>query len=269
LSLLIAILLGIVEGLTEYLPVSSTGHLILVGQILGQTSEGAKAFDIVIQLGAILAVVVHYRRLLGARVVGLMRGDIEAVRLAGALAVAFAPAAAIGFVLHKMIKDHLFGPIPVAIALFVGGVLMIVVERVRASRKIEGLHGLSHVTPGRAFVIGLGQCFSLWPGASRSMCTILAGQATGLSTATATEFSFLLALPTLGAATVYEGFKDRHELASAVGGAQVWLGLIVSFLVAWGVIAVFIRYLQRRGLEPFGYYRIALAALVVLLVHRV
>jgi undecaprenyl-diphosphatase len=267
LSLLIAILLGIVEGLTEYLPVSSTGHLILVGQILGQTSEGAKAFDIVIQLGAILAVVVHYRRLLGARVVGLMRGDIEAVRLAGALAVAFAPAAAIGLVLHKMIKDHLFGPVPVAIALFVGGVLMIVVERVRASRKVEGLHGLQYVTPGRAFVIGIGQCFSLWPGASRSMCTILAGQATGLSTATAAEFSFLLALPTLGAATLYEGFKDRHELGSAVGGAQVWLGLIVSFFVAWGVIAVFIRYLQRRGLEPFGYYRIALAALVLWLVR--
>jgi undecaprenyl-diphosphatase len=263
LSLLVAILLGIVEGLTEYLPVSSTGHLILVSQILGQTSEGAKAFDIVIQLGAILAVVVHYRRLLAARVAGLMRGDIEALRLAGALAVAFAPAAAIGFVLHKTIKEHLFGPLPVAFALFAGGVLMIVVERMRRVRNIQGLHGLQHVTPGRAFIIGLGQCFSLWPGASRSMCTIVAGQATGLSTATAAEFSFLLALPTLGAATLYEGFKARHELASSVGGASIWVGMLVSFFVAWGVIAVFIRYLQRRGLEPFGYYRIVLAALVL------
>jgi len=263
LSLLVAILLGIVEGLTEYLPVSSTGHLILVSQILGQTSEGAKAFDIVIQLGAILAVVVHYRRLLGARLAGLMRGDIEALRLAGALAVAFAPAAAIGFVLHKTIKEHLFGPLPVALALFAGGVLMIVVERTRAARNIQGLHGLQHVTPGRALIIGLGQCFSLWPGASRSMCTIVAGQATGLSTATAAEFSFLLALPTLGAATLYEGFKARHELASSVGGASIWVGMLVSFFVAWGVIAVFIRYLQRRGLEPFGYYRIVLAALVL------
>jgi undecaprenyl-diphosphatase len=138
---------------------------------------------------------------------------------------------------------------------------------VRAKRGVTGLHGLQHVTPGRALIIGLGQCFSLWPGASRSMCTILAGQATGLSTATAAEFSFLLALPTLGAATVYEGLKDRHELASSVGGAPVWVGLIVSFFVAWGVIAVFIRYLQRRGLEPFGYYRIVLAAVVLWLVR--
>lgn len=267
MSIWVAILLGIVEGLTEYLPVSSTGHLILASQILGATSEGAKAFDIVIQLGAILAVVVHYRRLLGARMAGLLRADIEALRLAGALAVAFVPAAAVGFVLHQTIKEHLFGPVPVAIALFAGGVLMIAVERVRARRKIEGLHGLQHVTPGRALVIGLGQCFSLWPGASRSMCTIVAGQATGLSTATSAEFSFLLALPTLGAATLYEGLKARHELASSVGGAPVWAGLIVSFLVAWGVIAVFIRYLQRRGLEPFGYYRIVLAALVLWLVH--
>jgi undecaprenyl-diphosphatase len=267
LSLLIVVLLGIVEGLTEYLPVSSTGHLILVSQFLGQTSEGAKAFDIVIQLGAILAVVVHYRRLLGARVAGLMRADVESVRLAGALAVAFLPAAGVGFVLHRTIKEHLFGPLPVAGALFVGGVVMIVVERLRAKRNIEGLHGLEHVTPGRALIIGLGQCFSLWPGASRSMCTIVAGQATGLSTATAAEFSFLLALPTLGAATLFEGFQARHELASSVGGFSLWLGMVVSFFVAWGVIAAFIRYLQRRGLEPFGYYRILLAALVLWLVR--
>lgn len=267
MSLLIAILLGIVEGLTEYLPVSSTGHLILVGQFLGQTSDGAKAFEIVIQLGAILAVVVHYRRLLGARLSGLLRGEVASVRLAWALAIGFAPAAGVGFVLHQRIKEHLFGPLPVAGALFVGGLVMIIVERLRARRKVEGLHGLQQVTPGRALVIGLGQCLSLWPGASRSMCTIVAGQATGLSTATAAEFSFLLALPTLGAATLFEGFKTRHELLASVGGASLWVGLTVSFFVAWGVIAVFIRYLQRRGLEPFGYYRIALAALVLWLVR--
>ena len=263
MSLWVAILLGIVEGLTEYLPVSSTGHLILVSQVLGETSEGAKAFDIVIQLGAILAVVVHYRRLLGARLLGLLRADVAAVRLATALAVAFLPAAVLGLLFHKLIKERLFGPLPVAGALFVGGILMIVVERVRAKRHLTGLVGLEHVTPGRAFVIGLGQCFSLWPGSSRSMCTIVAGQATGLATSTAAEFSFLLALPTLGAATVYEGFKGRHELAASVGGASLWVGMLVSFAVAWGVIAVFIRYLQRRGLEPFGYYRILLSALVL------
>jgi undecaprenyl-diphosphatase len=268
LSLWVAVLLGIVEGLTEYLPVSSTGHLILVSELLGETSEGAKAFDIVIQFGAILAVVVHYRRLLGARVAGLLRRDVASVRLAVALAVAFVPAAGIGFLLHKLIKAHLFGPLPVAFALFAGGVLMIAIERVRAKRQQHGLVGLEHVTPGRALVIGLGQCFSLWPGSSRSMCTIVAGQATGLSTGTAAEFSFLLALPTLGAATAYEGLKARQELASSVGGAQLWVGMLVSFLVAWVVIAVFIRYLQRRGLEPFGYYRIALSALVLWLALR-
>ena len=266
MSLLVAILLGIVEGLTEYLPVSSTGHLILVSQLLGETSEGAKAFDIVIQLGAILAVVVHYHRLLAGRAGdrdGLLRRDVASIRLATSLAVAFAPAAALGFLFHKLIKERLFGPLPVAFALFAGGVLMIVVERVRARRNVHGLVGLEHVTPGRALIIGLGQCFSLWPGSSRSMCTIVAGQATGLSTGTAAEFSFLLALPTLGAATVYEGLKARHELASSVGGPQLWVGMLVSFFVAWGVIAVFIRYLQRRGLEPFGYYRIVLSALVL------
>ena len=268
MSLWVAILLGIVEGLTEYLPVSSTGHLILVSQILGETSDGAKAFDIVIQLGAILAVVVHYRRLLGARVAGLLRRDVASVRLFIALGVAFLPAAAIGFLFHKLIKEHLFGPLPVAFALFAGGVLMIVVERVRAQRNVKGLVGLEHVTPGRALVIGLGQCFSLWPGSSRSMCTIVAGQATGLSTATSAEFSFLLALPTLGAATIYEGLKARHDLASSVGGGSLWVGMIVSFLVAWGVIAVFIRYLQRRGLEPFGVYRIVLSLLVLWLALR-
>jgi undecaprenyl-diphosphatase len=156
----------------------------------------------------------------------------------------------------------------VAFALFAGGVLMIVVERVRAQRNVKGLVGLEHVTPGRALVIGLGQCFSLWPGSSRSMCTIVAGQATGLSTATSAEFSFLLALPTLGAATIYEGLKARHDLASSVGGGSLWVGMIVSFLVAWGVIAVFIRYLQRRGLEPFGVYRIVLSLLVLWLALR-
>lgn len=265
MSLLVAILLGIVEGLTEYLPVSSTGHLILAGQILGQTSEGSKAFEIVIQLGAILAVLVHYHRLLAARFAGVLRRDVESLRLVTALIVAFLPAAVVGLALHKTIKEHLFGSLPVAIALFVGGVAMIVIERVRRAKKIEGLHGLQHVTPGRAFIIGLGQCVSLWPGSSRSMCTIVAGQGTGLSTATAAEFSFLLALPTLGAACVFEGYKSRHDLAS-LGGASLCAGMLVSFLVAWGVIAVFIRYLQKRGLEPFGFYRIVLAAVVFWLV---
>jgi undecaprenyl-diphosphatase len=259
--------LGIVEGLTEYLPVSSTGHLILVSYFLGSEGEGSKSFDIVIQFGAILAVVIHYRALLAERVRGLVLGRRESIDLAVALAIAFVPAAAMGFLLRKTIKQHLFGPLPVAAALIVGGVIMIVIERIRASRKVEGALGLDHVTPARALYIGLGQCFSLWPGASRSMCTIVAGQLAGLSTSTSAEFSFLLALPTLGAATIYELYKGRGALMGSVGASQLAVGLVVSFLVAWAVIAAFLRYLRHRGLEVFGYYRIVVALLVLWIVR--
>jgi undecaprenyl-diphosphatase len=265
-SLLVAILLGIVEGLTEFLPVSSTGHLILVSHFLGSTDDGGKSFDIVVQLGAILAVVVHYRDLFGRRLRGLVVRDPAALRLFGALLVAFVPAALVGLLLGKLIKQHLFGPLPVAAALFVGGVVMIVVERLRKARGLTGVTGTEEVTLRRAFFIGLGQCFALWPGMSRSMSTIVTGQLVGLSTQTAAEFSFLLSVPTLGAATVYEVYKSREALMAGVGGLQIAVGLLVSFLVAWLVIAAFLKYLQRRGLEPFGYYRIALA-LVVLAVH--
>jgi undecaprenyl-diphosphatase len=261
-SLLVAALLGLVEGLTEFLPVSSTGHLILVSQWLGSVDEGAKSFDIVIQLGAILAVVVHYRRLFADRLRGVLARDAASLRLFGALAVAFVPAAVTGLLLGKTIKRLLFGPLPVAAALFVGGVFMIIVERVRRARHIEGDAGTEHVTLKRAFIIGCGQCFALWPGMSRSMSTIVAGQLAGLSTATAAEFSFLLSVPTLGAATLYEIYKARHDLAQG-GAPQLLVGLLVSFVVAWLVIAAFLRYLSRRGLEPFGYYRIALAVVVV------
>jgi undecaprenyl-diphosphatase len=258
-----AVLLGIVEGLTEYLPVSSTGHLILVSHLLGSEGPAAESFDIVIQLGAVLAVAVEYRALLGQRLAGLFAGRAESKALLVALVVAFLPAAVLGVLFRKAIKAHLFGPVPVAAALIVGGVVMVVVERVRARRGVVGLKGLEHVTPGRALLIGLGQCVSMWPGSSRSMCTILAGQMAGLSTATAAEFSFLLALPTLGAATLYEGWKARHELGAGVGLSSLAIGLVVSFVVAWAVIAAFIRYLQRRGLEPFGYYRVVIGVVVL------
>jgi undecaprenyl-diphosphatase len=268
MSPLVALILGVVEGFTEYLPVSSTGHLILVGHLLGESGEGAKSFEIVIQLGAILAVVVHYRALLLTRLSGLFARDPAAIALAIALVVGFLPAAAAGLLLRKTIKAHLFGPLPVAVALLVGGVVMIAVERYRKARAPAVHDGLEHVTPRRALLIGLGQCISLWPGSSRSMCTIVAGQLAGLSTSTAAEFSFLLALPTLTAATLYEGFKGRHELMASGAGVDLAIGLVVSFLVAWAVIAAFLRYLKHRGLEPFGYYRIVLAVLVFFLVLR-
>jgi undecaprenyl-diphosphatase len=261
-----AAFLGLVEGLTEYLPVSSTGHLILAGKLIGTEGEVSKSFEIVIQLGAILAVLVHYRKLLAERIAGLAAGKPEARRLFASLFIAFLPAAVVGLAARKAIKEHLFNAPSVAAAFIVGGVIMIVVEAVRRKRGIHGLDGLEHVTPMRALWIGLGQCLSLWPGASRSMTTIVAGQLSGLSTATAAEFSFLLALPTLGAATLYELYKSRHELLAG-GATNLAIGMVVSFLVAWGVIAVFLAYLKRRGLTPFGVYRI-LAGVVVFLVLR-
>jgi undecaprenyl-diphosphatase len=266
----IAVLLGIVEGLTEYLPVSSTGHLVMAGHLLGLSDDdpATSSFEIVVQLGAILAVVAHYRTLLGARLRGLVTGDAASRNLAIAIAMAFTPTAVVGLLLRKTIKEHLFGLWPVAIALAVGGVAMIVVERVRARRGMVGVTGLEHVTPVRALAVGLGQCVSMCPGASRAMCTIVAGQLTGLSTETAAEFSFLLALPTLGAATLYEGVKARHVLLDHVGAGSLAAGLVVSFLVAWAVIAAFLRYLRTRGLEPFGWYRIVLGVVVMWILAR-
>ena len=260
----IAILLGIVEGLTEYLPVSSTGHLELAGHMLGLPDDAAtSSFEIVIQLGAILAVVVHYRVLLTDRVRGLFGREPIAIRLAVALAVAFAPAAVAGLLFRKAIKEHLFKPLPIAAALIVGGIVMIVTERIRAKRGVPGEDGLDKVTPRRALAIGFGQCLSLWPGSSRSMCTIVAGQLTGLSTATAAEFSFLLALPTLGAATLYEAYKARNVLMAHGAAINLAVGLVVSFFVAWAVIASFLRYLRARGLEPFGWYRIVVGVIAL------
>ena len=261
----IAVLLGIVEGLTEYLPVSSTGHLVLVGHLLGLSDDdpATSSFEIVVQLGAILAVVAHYRALLTERAQGLFRGEAAAMRLLAALAAAFAPTALAGLLLRKTIKRHLFGPLPVTIALVLGGIAMIVVERwLGRHGGLERRDRLEDVTPRQGFFIGLGQCISLWPGSSRSMCTIVAGQLVGLSTATAAEFSFLLALPTLGAATLFEGFKARTVLAEHVGGVSLALGLVVSFVVAWAVIATFLKYLRSHGLEPFGWYRIVVGAVV-------
>jgi undecaprenyl-diphosphatase len=263
-NLIVAAVLGIVEGLTEYLPVSSTGHLVLVGHLLGTHDDAAKSFEIVIQLGALMAVVVHYRSLLAVRVKGLVSRDTDALRLALALLVAFVPTAIMGLLLRKIVQKLLFGPIPVAAALVVGGAVMIAVERFRAHKGEHGLDGLEHVTPRRALAIGIGQCFSLWPGTSRSMCTIVAGQLSGLSTATAAAFSFLLALPTLGAATVYELVKSRKELFQSGGGLELLIGMVVSFGVAWAVISGFLSYLRHRGLAPFGYYRIALGVAVLL-----
>jgi undecaprenyl-diphosphatase len=259
-----AVLLGVVEGLTEFLPVSSTGHLILLGEHLGHHDEASKTLDIVIQLGAVLAVVVYFRQRLVELARGVQRRDPVAMRLAGALLVAFVPAAIAGLLLHKGIKAHLFGSGPVALALIVGGVGMIAIEAVRRRKTAEGDDALETVTARRGLSIGLWQCLALWPGASRSMTSIVGGQLSGLSTRAAAEFSFLLAIPTLGAATVFDLYKNGRELVNAPGGAvSLAVGLVVAFVVALAVIASFLRYLRRFGLAPFGVYRIVLGAVVL------
>jgi len=259
-----AVLMGVIEGLTEFLPVSSTGHLILLADRLGQNSPAAKTLEIVIQLGAVLAVVVYYRSRLGQLVRGIVRREPASIRLTVALGLAFVPAAVLGLLAHKAIKELLFHPAPVAGALIVGGVVMIAVDLVRRRSAAPVDDGLEHVTVRRALVIGFGQCLSLWPGASRSMTTIVSAQATGLSSSTAADFSFLLAIPTLGAATVYDLWKNYDTLASTPGALNALvIGMVVSFVVALLVIAAFLRYLKRFGLAPFGIYRIALGILVL------
>lgn len=264
MALWIAVLLGVVEGLTEFLPVSSTGHLILADRLLGGAGARHPSFDIVIQLGAVLAVLLHYRKLLLDRAQGVLQKDPVAIRLFYALVIAFLPVAIVGLLVRRAVKEHLFGLMPVAGALIVGGVVMIVVERwLGAHPERPALDGLEHVTPKRALLIGIAQCAALWPGTSRSMSTIVAGQLSGLSTATSAEFSFLLALPALGAATLFEGWKARHELLAEGGGLSLAVGLVVSFFVAWAALASFLSYVKRHGVEPFGYYRVVVGVLIV------
>ncbi len=262
MRLIQALVLGIIEGLTEYLPVSSTGHLIVATHALKVDSEAADSFDIVIQAGAILAVLVQYRSLLATRALGLFSREKASLQLFSQLLVAFMPAAVTGLLFRKAIKEHFFSPKTVAIAFVVGGVFMIVASRVQSNDTPATTTKLEDMTISQAAKVGLGQCFALIPGMSRSMCTILAGRFAGLSMPIAAEFSFLVGLPTLGAATVYEGWKARHVLMDQIGAQNLAVGLVTSFVVAWGVIAIFIRYLSRRGLEPFGYYRIAAAVVV-------
>jgi undecaprenyl-diphosphatase len=262
-----AAILGAVEGLTEFLPVSSTGHLILASRAMGLSGTAVDAYEIVIQAGALLAVFWLYR----SRVADLARGIVtphpRGRALLLKLTVAFLPAAAVGLLTHHWIKEHLFGPRPVAAALLVGGVAMLAIEAWRARRDTAPrFASVDDLTVAAAFVIGLAQCLSLWPGTSRALVTILAALLLGATPVVAAEFSFLLALPTLGAATLYDFLKNRDAiLGPDLGGPMVVLvGLAVAAVVAGFAIASFLRYLTHRGLAPFGWYRIALGAAVLL-----
>lgn len=259
LALLITVLiLGAVEGLTEFLPVSSTGHLIIVGDLLGFTDAHAKTFEIFIQLGAILAVVWHYRQRLSKLVTGL--GHNVAQRFWLNLAIAFVPAALVGLALHKQIKVYLFNPIAVAGALIVGGVVILLIERTPRRARVQDLESLR---PGDALKIGLGQTLSLFPGVSRAGATIMSGLLTGLSRTAATEFSFFLAIPIMLAATSYELFTSRAVL-NGESIALFALGFATAFVTALVVIRAFLAYVSHHDFTAFAYYRIVFGSLVLI-----
>jgi undecaprenyl-diphosphatase len=259
--------LGIVEGLTEFIPVSSTGHLILAGHAMGLTGAAVDAFEIVIQAGALFAVLWLYRARVGEIFAGVFRGDPVGRHLLIKLLIAFLPSAILGLLTHEWIKEYLFGPRPVAVALMVGGVAILAVERFRRPGYPRIVDTLGEISYRGALVIGLAQCLSLWPGTSRAMTTILAALLLGCTPVVAAEFSFLLALPTLGAATLFDLAKHHGELTGpAIGGpAPLVIGLVTAAIVAALAIKTFLLYLTSRGLSPFGWYRIAIGILLAVL----
>jgi undecaprenyl-diphosphatase len=263
------VVLGLVEGITEYLPVSSTGHLILTASLLGLDRPDLKptldVFLVVVQGGAILAVVALYWPRVVQMARGLMGRDPAGRRLAGCVAVAFAPAAVVGFLAGSRIRTLLFGDWPVLAALAVGGVWMIWLGR----RPHSG-SDLSSMTWQRALGVGLFQLLALWPGMSRSMVTISGGMLLGLDGVAAAEFSFLLGLPTLGAACLHDVVGDlRHAGPNAMvyqlGAAPVGLGIAVATLSAALTVQWLVRFLNRHGLAPFGWYRLVVSAVFAVL----
>ena len=259
LILLKALILGIVEGLTEFLPVSSTGHLILAGDLLGFNDDKGKAFEIIIQFAAILAVCWEYRARLGEAAAGLLAGKAEARRFASNLLIAFLPAAFLGLLFASKIKDYLFKPVPVALAFIVGGILILWAERRQHVVRVERVEDMGWRD---ALKVGLAQSLALIPGTSRSGATIIGGLFFGLSRQAATEFSFFLAIPTLFAATAYELVKYRHLLhADDLGMFAV--GSVASFVSAFLAVRGLLRYISRHDFSAFAWYRIAFGLIVL------
>jgi len=263
--LLDALILGVVEGLTEFLPVSSTGHLIIVSDLLGLNDEKSKVFDIVIQLGAILAVCWEFRARFMQAFSGLARDPVQQ-RFAMNLFVAFLPAAIVGLALQSQIKAYLFNPVSVAVALVVGAIVIFAVERWYAKHGAPRVTNVDDMTWKDALKVGLAQCFSLIPGTSRSGATIMGGMIFGLSRQVATEFSFFLAVPIMFAASGYQLVKYRALLsASDLGPFAV--GFAVSFVAALLAVKGLIRYVAHHDFKAFAWYRIALGAAVLAYFH--
>jgi undecaprenyl-diphosphatase len=259
--LLSALLQGIVEGLTEFLPVSSTGHLIIVSDLLGLNDEKGKVFDIVIQLGAILAVIWEYRARFTKVLAGVGRDPVQQ-RFAANLAIAFVPAAAIGFLFASAIKERLFNPVSVAIALIVGALVIFWVESRPAGKLPARVEETDQMRWKDALWVGIAQCFALIPGTSRSGATIIGGMLAGLSRKAATEFSFYLAVPILVAATGYQVVKYR-ELFTAADLAPFAVGLATSFVFAMLAVRWLLRFVATHDFRAFAWYRIALGIAVL------
>ncbi len=260
-SLLSALILGIVEGLTEFLPISSTGHLILVGDLLGFNDERGKVFHVVIQTGAMLAIVWEYRRRFGHALVSVLR-ESAAQRFWLHLAVAFMPAALLGLAFGGAIKRVLFKPVPVAMAFIVGGLIILWIERRAHRAQPPRIDAVDQMTWRDALLVGIAQSFALIPGTSRSGATIIGGMIFGLSRRAATEFSFFLAVPTLVAAGAYDFYKHR-ALFSADDLGLFAVGSAAAFVSAFAVVRWLIRYVANHDFRPFAWYRIAFGVIVL------
>ncbi|MDP8983439.1 MAG: undecaprenyl-diphosphate phosphatase [Pseudomonadota bacterium] len=253
-----AVILGIVEGLTEFLPVSSTGHLIVVGSLLDWNDEKGKLFEIVIQLAAILAVCWQYRRRLG-HILATLPSDPISQRFAVNIALAFLPAALIGVAFSGTIKRYLFAAVPVALAFIIGGVLILWIESRKRSERVATVE---EIKPADAIWIGAAQALALIPGTSRSGATIMGGLLRGMSRKAATEFSFFLAIPTMFAATAFELFKARH-LLRLDDLAVIGVGSAASFVSAAFAVRALIRFVSNHNFTVFAWYRIAFGFVIL------
>jgi undecaprenyl-diphosphatase len=274
-----AVVLGLVEGITEYLPVSSTGHLAVAQDLLDigtgsdREKEAADAYAVVIQAGAILAVLILYWSRLVSLLNGLLGRDEDGRRILIGAVIAIAPIAVVGAVFESKIKDALFGPGPVVVAWAVGGAVLLWLTARGWWRDADEPSGpdapgrtrrspLEHITPRQAAIIGAAQVLALWPGTSRSLVTIVAGLAVGLTLAAAVEFSFLVGLATLTAATLVDGAKHGGDIVDVFGVANPVIGFVVAFVAAVVAVRWMVTYLQRHSLAVFGWYRLAAAAVV-------
>lgn len=257
-----AAIMGIVEGLTEFLPISSTGHLILAGSLLGFDNEVGKVFDIAIQTGAIFAVILVYWQKLHDTVLALPSSK-QAQRFALNVFIAFVPAVILGLLFGKAIKAHLFTPVVVASTFIIGGFIILWAERRQLKNPAAvRIHDVESMTPMDALKVGLAQCLAMVPGTSRSGATIIGGMLLGLSRKAATDFSFYLAIPTLIGAGAYSLFKDR-ALLSWADTPMFLVGLVVSFFSAWLCIRWLLRYIATHSFVGFAYYRIVFGVVVL------